>query len=69
MAVARRSFGRLRREPRRLAEVVETDIKLAAHLYLHRIRCRVERDPDPYSDRRWRRSREVSYRRATKRRY
>ena len=36
---------------RRLSEVVETHIKLAAfYLYLHRIRRRVERDPNPYSD-------------------
>jgi hypothetical protein len=33
---------------RRLCEVVETHIKLAGfYLYLHRIRRRVERDPNP----------------------
>jgi hypothetical protein len=38
--------------PRRVREVLETHIKLAAfYLYLHRIRRRVERDPSPYSDR------------------
>jgi radical SAM superfamily enzyme YgiQ (UPF0313 family) len=37
--------------PRRLREVVETHIKLAAfYLYLHRIRRRVERDNHPYTD-------------------
>ena len=37
--------------PRRIREVVETHIRLAAfYLYLHRIRRRVERDPNPYSD-------------------
>ncbi|MGA7865024.1 MAG: hypothetical protein WCA23_13720, partial [Stellaceae bacterium] len=38
--------------PRRVREVLETHIKLAAfYLYLHRIRRRVERDPAPYIDR------------------
>ena len=38
--------------PRRVREVLETHIKLAAfYLYLHRIRRRVERDPSPYIDR------------------
>ena len=37
--------------PRRIREVVETHIRLAAfYLYLHRIRRRVERDRRPYSD-------------------
>src|SRR6201984_908169 len=37
--------------PRRVREVLETQIKLAAfYLYLHRIRRRVERDPSPYTD-------------------
>jgi hypothetical protein len=37
--------------PRRVREVVQTHIKLAAFfVYLHRIRRRVERDPSPYSD-------------------
>ena len=37
--------------PRRVREVLETHIKLAAfYLYLHRIRRRVERDPAPYID-------------------
>jgi hypothetical protein len=37
--------------PRRVREVLETHIKLAAfYLYLHRIRRRVERDPGPYTD-------------------
>src|SRR5437667_1195763 len=37
--------------PRRVWEVVETHAKLAAfYLYLHRIRRRVERDLDPYTD-------------------
>ena len=37
--------------PRRVREVLETHIKLAAfYLYLHRIRRRVERDTSPYSD-------------------
>jgi hypothetical protein len=36
---------------RRVGEVVETHIKLAGfYLSLHRIRRRVERDPNPYSD-------------------
>jgi hypothetical protein len=36
---------------RRVREVVETHVKLAGfYLYLHRIRRRVERDPNPYSD-------------------
>jgi radical SAM superfamily enzyme YgiQ (UPF0313 family) len=36
---------------RRVREVVETHVKLARfYLYLHRIRRRVERDPNPYSD-------------------
>jgi len=36
---------------RRVHEVVETHVKLAAfYLYLHRIRRRVERDPRPYTD-------------------
>ena len=36
---------------RRVREVLATHIKLAAfYLYLHRIRRRVERDPNPYSD-------------------
>ena len=38
--------------PRRVREVLETHIKLAAfYLYLHRIRRGVERDPSPYIDR------------------
>jgi radical SAM superfamily enzyme YgiQ (UPF0313 family) len=37
--------------PRRVREVLETHIKLAAfYLHLHRIRRRVERDPSPYAD-------------------
>ena len=37
--------------PRRIGEVVETHAKLAAfYLYLHKIRRRVERDRQPYSD-------------------
>ena len=37
--------------PRRVREVLETHIKLAAfYLCLHRIRRRVERDPSPYTD-------------------
>ncbi|MBV8507936.1 MAG: radical SAM protein [Alphaproteobacteria bacterium] len=37
--------------PRRVREILETHIKLAAfYLYLHRIRRRVESDPSPYSD-------------------
>jgi radical SAM superfamily enzyme YgiQ (UPF0313 family) len=37
--------------PRRVWEVLETHVKLAAfYLYLHRIRRRVERDPRPYMD-------------------
>jgi hypothetical protein len=37
--------------PRRVREVVATHTKLAAfYLYLHRIRRRVERDPNPYAD-------------------
>ena len=37
--------------PRRLREVAETHLKLAAfYLHLHRIRRRVERDPSPYTD-------------------
>ena len=37
--------------PRRIREVVETHIRLAAfYLYLHRIRRRVERDPAAYTD-------------------
>ena len=37
--------------PRRVREVVETHVKLAAfYLHLHRIRRRVERDPSPFSD-------------------
>ena len=37
--------------PRRVREVLETQIKLAAfYLYLHRIRRRVERDHSPYTD-------------------
>src|SRR5215469_2529116 len=36
---------------RRIGEVVATHVKLAAfYLYLHRIRRRVERDPNPYTD-------------------
>jgi len=36
---------------RRVREVLETHLKLAAfYLYLHRIRRRVERDPSPYID-------------------
>jgi len=36
---------------RRVGEVVQTHVKLAAfYLYLHRIRRRVERDPSPYTD-------------------
>ena len=36
---------------RRVREVVETHVRLAAfYLYLHRIRRRVERDPSPYID-------------------
>jgi len=36
---------------RRVREVVATHTKLAAfYLYLHRIRRRVERDPNPYAD-------------------
>jgi radical SAM superfamily enzyme YgiQ (UPF0313 family) len=36
---------------RRIWEVLETHVKLAAfYLYLHRIRRRVERDPSPYTD-------------------
>ena len=36
---------------RRVREVVETHVRLAAfYLYLHRIRRRVERDPNPYTD-------------------
>jgi hypothetical protein len=38
--------------PRRVWEVLETHAKLAAfYLHLHRIRRRVERDPNPYIDR------------------
>ena len=38
--------------PRRLWEVAETHTKLARfYLRLHRIRRRVERDPNPYTDR------------------
>ncbi len=37
--------------PKRVREVLETHVKLAAfYLYLHRIRRRVERDPSPYAD-------------------
>ena len=37
--------------PRRVREVVETHAKLAGfYLYLHRIRRRVERDQNPYTD-------------------
>jgi radical SAM superfamily enzyme YgiQ (UPF0313 family) len=37
--------------PRRVREVAETHVRLAAfYLYLHRIRRRVERDPSPYAD-------------------
>jgi radical SAM superfamily enzyme YgiQ (UPF0313 family) len=37
--------------PRRIREVIETHVRLAAfYLYLHRVRRRVERDPRPYSD-------------------
>jgi hypothetical protein len=37
--------------PRRVREVVATHRKLAAfYLYLHRIRRRVEHDPNPYAD-------------------
>jgi len=37
--------------PRRVREVVETHVKLAAfYLYLHRIRRRVEHDASPYTD-------------------
>jgi radical SAM superfamily enzyme YgiQ (UPF0313 family) len=37
--------------PRRVGEVLETHVKLAAfYLYLHRIRRRVEHDSRPYSD-------------------
>ena len=37
--------------PRRVAEVLQTHIRLALfYLHLHRIRRRVERDPNPYSD-------------------
>ena len=37
--------------PRRVREIVETHVKLAAfYLYLHNIRRRVERDPSPYTD-------------------
>jgi radical SAM superfamily enzyme YgiQ (UPF0313 family) len=58
----RRKLRRLRRSTlprenpllfylRRVREVVETHVKLAAfYLYLHRIRRRVERDPHSYSD-------------------
>jgi radical SAM superfamily enzyme YgiQ (UPF0313 family) len=38
--------------PRRVWEVLDTHVRLAAfYLYLHRIRRRVERDPAPYTDR------------------
>ncbi|MBO0739157.1 MAG: radical SAM protein [Alphaproteobacteria bacterium] len=38
--------------PRRVWEVIETHVKLAAfYLYLYRIRRRVERDPSAYTDR------------------
>jgi hypothetical protein len=37
--------------PRRVREVLDTHIKLAAfYLFLHRIRRRVEGDPSPYTD-------------------
>src|SRR5262249_10572308 len=37
--------------PRRVSEIVETHVKLAVfYLSLHRIRRRVERDSNPYSD-------------------
>jgi hypothetical protein len=37
--------------PRRIREVIETHVRLAAfYLYLHRIRRRVEHDPNPYTD-------------------
>ena len=37
--------------PRRVREVVETHVRLAAfYLYLHRIRRRIDRDPSPYTD-------------------